>query len=169
MGVEEGAVNPVSASLLAAWAHHGQTDKAGRPYIDHPRRVVERLQAHPSFLSLSEAVQDTALVTAWLHDVVEDTRLTISLLAELGVHRAALLHIERLTRHRGQDPADYYGAISSDPVTRLVKECDIADNSDPRRLARLPLDVQEKLVKKYTTACILLGLNPAEVGFLQER
>jgi len=36
MGVEEGVVNPVSASLLAAWAHHGQTDKGGRPYTDHP-------------------------------------------------------------------------------------------------------------------------------------
>jgi len=168
MGVEEGVVNPVSASLLAAWAHHGQTDKAGRPYVDHPRRVAERLQVHPSFLSLSEAAQDTALVAAWLHDVVEDTRLTISLLAELGVHRSALLHIDRLTRHRAQDPANYYAAIRSDPVSRLVKECDIADNSDPRRLARLPLDVQKKLVRKYTTACTLLGLNPEEVGLPHE-
>jgi len=122
MGVEEGVVNPVSASLLAAWAHHGQTDKGGQALHRPPRRVVERLQVHPSFLSLSKSAQDTALVAAWLHDVVEDTCLTISLLAELGVHQTALLHIERLTRHRGQDPAGYYAAIRSDPVTRLVKE-----------------------------------------------
>ncbi len=54
--------------------------------------------------------------------------------------------------------------MSPSRVSRLVKECDIADDSDPRRLSRLPLDVQKKLVKKYTTACTLLDLIPEEVG-----
>ncbi len=55
------------AKTMAARAHQGQLDKAGRPYIEHPARVVGHL------------VNPTAdeVVVAWLHDVVEDTEVTL--------------------------------------------------------------------------------------------
>src|SRR5699024_8102125 len=49
------------AKTLAQQAHAGQTDKAGRPYIEH----VARVAAQVAFWPEAEAV-------AWLHDVVED-------------------------------------------------------------------------------------------------
>jgi (p)ppGpp synthase/HD superfamily hydrolase len=52
----------VDAALrIAARAHAGQTDKAGMPYIDHPKRVPARL-----------ATTELKAV-ALLHDVLEDT------------------------------------------------------------------------------------------------
>lgn len=38
------------AQAIATIAHRGQTDKAGQPYIDQPRRVAADLRGEPSEL-----------------------------------------------------------------------------------------------------------------------
>ena len=53
------------AKDIATKAHEGQVDKAGMPYIDHPRRVAERVAQVDG--------RPEAIAVAWLHDVVEDT------------------------------------------------------------------------------------------------
>jgi hypothetical protein len=60
-----------TAERFAVAAHEGQTDKAGRPYIEHPRRVARRLDT------------PEALAAAFLHDVLEDTEHTAADLAAL--------------------------------------------------------------------------------------
>ena len=59
---------------IAAKAHTGQVDKAGQPYILHPLRVMLRVN------SADERI------AAVLHDAVEDTDVTLELLAEEGSH-----------------------------------------------------------------------------------
>lgn len=54
------------AQSIAAAAHKGQVDKAGKPYIEHPAHVAASVQG------------DAAKAVAWLHDVVEDTPLTFA-------------------------------------------------------------------------------------------
>ncbi len=61
------------AQSIAAAAHKGQVDKAGKPYIEHPAHVAANVQG------------DAAKAVAWLHDVVEDTPLTFADLRERGV------------------------------------------------------------------------------------
>lgn len=61
----------VRAKAIARGAHQGQTDKAGRPYLEHPARVASRVNG-----------DSTAEVIAWLHDVVEDTNITLKDLAQ---------------------------------------------------------------------------------------
>lgn len=56
-----------TAKLVATMAHAGQIDKAREPYINHPARVADRLEYGRFF--------DRAV--AWLHDVVEDTTVTL--------------------------------------------------------------------------------------------
>jgi hypothetical protein len=58
---------------IATAAHLGQVDKIGVPYVQHPRRVAERLPT-----ARGQAV-------AWLHDVIEDTRLDAEDLLAAGV------------------------------------------------------------------------------------
>ncbi len=53
------------AIQIAAQAHKGQSDKAGAPYILHPLRMMMRLKT------------EAEMITAILHDVVEDTDWTI--------------------------------------------------------------------------------------------
>jgi GTP diphosphokinase / guanosine-3',5'-bis(diphosphate) 3'-diphosphatase len=55
-----------TAIALAAAAHAGQTDKAGQPYILHPLRVMLCMQTNAERM------------VAVLHDVVEDTPLTLA-------------------------------------------------------------------------------------------
>jgi len=50
---------------LARRAHSGQTDKAGRPYIKHVLRVLDSVNT------------EDERIAAALHDVAEDTELTL--------------------------------------------------------------------------------------------
>ncbi|WP_394253532.1 HD domain-containing protein [Arthrobacter pityocampae] len=66
-----------TANIVAASAHDGQSDKAGAPYITHPARVAAAAQdAAPAHLA------EEAEAVGWLHDVVEDTSVTIEQLRD---------------------------------------------------------------------------------------
>src|SRR5580765_8807774 len=70
----------------AAHAAVGQVRKyTGEPYINHPAAVAEIVRAVPH----SEAM----LAAAWLHDVVEDTKVTYAdIKAEFGEDVAVLVN-----------------------------------------------------------------------------
>ena len=134
------------ARELAEAVHAQQVDKAGRPYINHPARVAARLAGD----ELAEAV-------AWLHDVVEDTAVTAVQLAELGFPAAVVDAVVAVTRIRGEQPGAYYGRIAANELALRVKLADIADNSDPARLARLDEATRARLSEKYAKALAALS------------
>lgn len=131
------------ARQIATEAHAGQVDKAGRPYIDHPRRVAERV----------EDLQAQAV--AWLHDVLEDTTRTAEDLRAAGVDDEVVAAVQLLTRTDGDDA--YYARIAVDPLAREVKLADIADNTDPVRTALLDPATRDRLAEKYDHARRALG------------
>lgn len=55
---------------LAYSAHQGQKDKAGRPYFTHPFTVAMKMDTQAE------------ICAALLHDVVEDSRITVEYLRE---------------------------------------------------------------------------------------
>lgn len=137
----------VAARAIATIAHHGQTDKGGNPYIDHPERVAARV---------SDDDGDRAV--AWLHDVLEDTNVTPDALIAAGIPRSIVADVELLTRKEGQAPEDYYEMIRATSYrARRVKLADIADNTDPDRLALLDDATIARLTRKYAKARLLLG------------
>ena len=66
------------ALLLAFEAHNGQLDKAGLPYICHPLHVAEQM------------TDEDSAVTALLHDVAEDTDVSLADIAAAGFKPEAL-------------------------------------------------------------------------------
>jgi len=50
---------------LAKQHHEGQTDKAGKPYIEHPLRVMNQVES------------EEEKIVAVLHDIVEDTDISL--------------------------------------------------------------------------------------------
>jgi (p)ppGpp synthase/HD superfamily hydrolase len=60
------------ALQIAAQAHAGQKDKEGLPYILHPLRAMLRVQG------------EEAQIVAVLHDVIEDTAVTVDDLQRAG-------------------------------------------------------------------------------------
>ncbi|GAC1528468.1 MAG: HD domain-containing protein [Marmoricola sp.] len=136
------------ARKIAAEAHAGQVDKAGEPYLTHPARVAYRVRAAGG--------PPEAEAAAWLHDVLEDTRITAEQLRKLGVPTSVITAVDSLTR-RGGEPYDaLIRRAKAHPLGRLVKKADIADNSDPERLARLDEKTRTRLAEKYAKAKALL-------------
>ena len=129
------------AERIATEAHAGQTDKAGVPYITHPRRVASRL-----------AGDDLAQATAWLHDVLEDTSTTSADLVSFGIPSEVVSALEAVTKGLDELPEDYYARVRANPLALKVKLADIADNSDPARLGDLPAETAIRLREKYAHA-----------------
>ena len=75
---------------LAEFAHRGQMDKAGLPYIQHPLRVMKSVQAQGALPYVQMA--------AVLHDVTEDTAFTLGMLLELGVPEPSVEIVRLLDR-----------------------------------------------------------------------
>lgn len=155
---------------LAEFAHRNQTDKAGEPYIKHPKRVLAKVQA--------QGAQPYVQMAAVLHDVTEDTAFTPSMLADLGVPESAVAIVKLLDRdyskvdylrlavksendsQKEQIDEHYYAAIRRNPGALMVKLADIEDNLSAWRLTYLPEETQARLRMKYAKAQIALGVIP---------
>lgn len=147
MGCMERVFDVDAAIVLAASAHAGQRDK-GRPalpYITHPLRVMAAFD--------DPELQQIAV----LHDVVEDTGVTLEDLVGAGASLRVVAAVDLLT-HRPDEPDDVYWArIAAHPDARAVKLADVADNADEARLALLEPIQAERLRNKYAKARVALG------------
>lgn len=133
------------AIAIASAAHAGQVDKQGVPYILHPLRVML-------------AVPEEARVVAVLHDVLEDTPLTVEGLRSQGLtaeEEAALLLV---TREPGITYFNYIRRIAGakNSIAMAVKLADIADNSGPRLD---PLPEAPGMRERYRKSLDILALG----------
>jgi (p)ppGpp synthase/HD superfamily hydrolase len=145
-------MDPTAARALATQAHSGQTDKAGQPYIEHPERVAARL------------TDPDAQVVALLHDVIEDTELTADRLRAAGASDLQVQALEALTHAADVSDEDYWRALRAVPLARLVKVADLADNTDPARIALLEPAKQEHFRTKYRSAMAVIGWDELADG-----
>jgi (p)ppGpp synthase/HD superfamily hydrolase len=113
------------AILLAVKAHYGQKDKAGEPYILHPLRLMFRQNSEPT------------RIAAVLHDVVEDTPVTLEQLREAGFSEDILDAVALLTHDPLDTYEDYVAKIKTNPIARAVKLADLEDNMRLERVSEL--------------------------------
>ena len=113
---------------IAKKAHLGQVDKAGEDYIKHPEKVA-------SFVKTDEEK-----AVAYLHDVIEDTELTLEDLREYGFFEEVLKAVDVITKKKGQDYQTYLNSVKENKLARVVKLADLRHNSDLTRL----IDITEK-------------------------
>lgn len=134
------------AMRVAYAAHHGQADRSGQPYIFHPYHLAEQMD------------DEVSVCVALLHDVAEDTAVTLEELAR--EFPAEIVDALRLLTHEpGTDYFDYVRAIRANPVAVKVKLADIEHNSDVRRYAGCPDISEEQLTRrqeKYARARAIL-------------
>ncbi len=151
------------ALRLAYDAHHGQVDKSGQPYFFQPYHLAEQME------------DEISVCVALLHDVVEDTSVTMEEL-EREVPTQATEALRLLTHEAGTDYLDYVRAIMTNYVARKVKMADLAHNSDETRFAGGEEIEEEQLAwwrLKYARARELLeepsdgpkALNACEKNF----
>ena len=110
------------AILFAFDAHRGQYDKSGLPYITHPLHVAESMES------------EDECVVALLHDVLEDTDITIEDLTRIGITDRQIAALKLLCHDDSVPYLEYVQAIRVDQIARKVKLADLNHNSDLTRL-----------------------------------
>ena len=99
---------------------------------------------------------DDIEVVAWLHDVVEDTDVTLQAIEEQFGSEIAQA-VDAITRRPDDEGDEYYHRVADNPIALAVKRSDIEDNLDPRRTIKLDPATQRRLAAKYTHALAILN------------
>lgn len=123
------------AIAIAVEAHRGQIDKAGKPYILHPMRVM-----------LAGKTEEE-MICGILHDVIEDTPVSIEMLKEEGFSDTILDALARLTHDRSVPYQVYIEAIPPNPLAIQVKLYDLHDNLNRERLGILTQEDERRMTK----------------------
>ncbi len=134
----------IKAMRMAYEAHKEQYDKGGVPYIFHPYHVAEQLD------------EEYDICVALLHDIVEDTDVTIEDLTNAGFPEEIVEAVRLMTKTKGEDYFEYVRRIKGNPIARKVKLQDLAHNSDPTRLVNGREKNMEQLEKYSKARKILL-------------
>jgi (p)ppGpp synthase/HD superfamily hydrolase len=122
---------------VSVQAHQGQMDKSGMPYILHPLRVMATFK-DPYLMAI-----------AVLHDVVEDTSVTIDNLRSAGFPERVVEGVEAMTYKKDESRDQYYGRVKRNHDAREVKIHDIFDNLSPDRMGLLTQADRIRLTTKY--------------------
>lgn len=129
---------------IARRAHAGQTDKAGEDYINHTLRVSQSVQG-----------EDEKIV-AVLHDVIEDSDITLEDLKREGFSFQVLGALDLVTKKEGDEYSNYIARIKENPIARAVKIADLRDNMNLSRIQN-PTPKDYERVKKYQGALDILS------------
>lgn len=128
-------------------AHKNQTDKSGMPYVFHPFHLAEQMD------------DEYSTCVALLHDVVEDSDITLNDLIEQGFPQEVTDAIALMTHDKSVPYLEYVAEIRWNPIARKVKLADLHHNSDLSRLDVVDDKAMER-VEKYHKAIRIL--NPLE-------
>jgi len=136
---------PMTKKALAVCfeAHKSQVDKSGLPYVFHPFHLAEQMK------------DEMTTIVALLHDVIEDTSITVEELRDMGFPAEAIAAIQIMTHDKSIPYMDYVARIKKNPIAREVKLADLKHNSDLARLNEVAEKDLERL-KKYKKAISLL-------------
>lgn len=129
-----------TALAIAKDAHEGQKDKGGNDYILHPITV---------FKTVKGGNPVACKIVAALHDVVEDTDVTLMDLWDVGYSKEIVDSINAITRRDAETYDAYIKRVEQDDTAMRVKLADLCDNSDLSRLHRQPTEDELKRVEKY--------------------
>jgi len=125
------------ALKIAYKAHEGAVDKSGIPYILHPVHLAEQME------------DELSVTAALLHDVVEDTEITMDDLRHEGFPEEVMEALALLTHREGVSYMEYVAAIKGNPVAKAVKLADLRHNMDASRFAGCENPPTEEKLEYY--------------------
>jgi len=143
----EGASRLDLAIILAAWAHSGQQDKVGLPYILHPLYVMLQMKT------------ESERVIAVLHDVLEDCpQVSLSDITDrIDMTEEEIRALIALTHIENEPYIDYLKRVlAAGKIAVNVKWEDVRHNSSFARMKDLPPETVERMEKKYKIATEML-------------
>lgn len=150
--------NRINWALKVAYgAHLNQVDRAGVPYIFHPYHLAEQMDT------------EDEIIVALLHDVVEDSDLTLDELIELDdqdvLTSDVITALKFLTHQKDERYSDYIYRIRKNYLATRVKIADLKHNSTLSRLKKSK-ESDFKRNKKYSLAIQALETDSDQSALL---
>lgn len=143
------------ALALVAEKFRGVTDKDGEPYVMHCLRVMMGTE------------NPNARLVGLMHDLVEDTDVTLDQLREMGFAEEVVQGVGLVTHEDDVSYADYVVRLKPHALAREAKLSDLRDNSSMNRVLyradRLQRDV--KRIQKYVLTYQFLNDRVTEVDY----
>lgn len=133
------------AIAVALNAHVGQVDKAGQPYILHPLRLMLRFN------------NEEEMIIAVLHDIVEDSNMSLNDLKNLGFKEQIIEAIDCLSKRDNESYEEFILRVSSNELARKVKVEDLKDNLDLTRIDFISEKDLARVEKYHIALKLLLG------------
>lgn len=146
------------AMQIAYEAHAGQVDKCGTPYVFHPYHLAEQMP------------DEVTTCVALLHDVVEDTPITLD-----ELEREFPPEVTESLRLLTHDPAvpyrDYIDALVVNPAARTVKRADLIHSLDETRFEGCGRIDEAELSRRRERYRVALGVldEGEQFGLMLER
>lgn len=138
------------AMKIAYDAHHGQVDKSGVPYIFHPMHLAEQMDT------------EEEIIAALLHDVVEDSDITLNDLEKAGFSPLVLEAVSLLTHLSEDNYLDYVRRMKKNPLARKIKLADLMHNSNISRLVGIEEATRARLERYQAAQAILAAEQQQE-------
>lgn len=132
------------AEEFAEKKHFGQVDKAGVPYIEHPRAVAAELDG------------EKEKIVAFLHDTVEDTGATVEEIRSIFGDEIAEA-VSCITHRKSVPYMEYIKKIKENELARKVKLADLSHNMDLSRIPNATKRDLNRVEKRYKKAVEILS------------
>lgn len=130
---------------FARKAHAGQKDKAGADYILHPIKVALYMDT------------DEEKAVAYLHDVLEDTDITLEDLKKCFPNEIADAVVD-ITKRNDESYENYIKRLSRCKTAKKVKAADLLHNLDITRI-KSPSKKDFDRLEKYKKSLIYLATH----------
>lgn len=125
-------------------AHAGQRDRSGAPYAFHPFHVAEQMDT------------EDEVCAALLHDVVEDSDISLDDLRAEGFPERIVHAVDLLTHDESVPYLDYVRGIRGNALAEKVKLADLDHNNDFTRLDMVTDADRRRRAEKYEPAYRIL-------------
>ena len=140
-------MNLSTAIEFATAALAEKVDDKGRPYIYHALRGMERMDTEEEKMA------------AGLHDVGEDTEITLQELCDAGFSREVVETVEILTKRLDMTYFDYIDDIHWSETASKIKIAEIEDNLDIMRVKKMSFRTYSTEKRAEMALAILRGEN----------
>ena len=125
----------IKAFLLCMVKHWKQKDKAGKRYVWHPIHVMINVKGY------------NEKIVALLHDIVEDTEVTVPDLKNLKFSKEVIEAVDVITKKKEQEYFSYLKSIRDNSIAKKVKIEDLKHNSDLKRLRSITQKDIDRAIK----------------------
>lgn len=133
-------MQPREAYMIASQAFEGAVDRHGLPVIQHSLRVAKDFDGDER-------------VVALLHDIVEDTEISIEDLQAQGLTEVQAKALEAVTRNKNETYREFITRIAwtTGKAGRIARKVKLADLEDNMTRGELP-ESKEMIAKRYQPA-----------------